>query len=73
MKTVYLVTLDNSVQESILRSALESEGIVSFVKNENISSVLNTPGFQVEVEVFEDDYEKAMAILREGFPYLVNE
>lgn len=73
MKTVYLVTLDNSVQLSILQNALEEEGIESFTKNENIASVLNTPGFQIELEVFEEDYKKAMEILKKGFPYLVNE
>ncbi len=73
MKTVYLATLDNSVQLSILQDALENEGIQSFTKNENIASVLNTPGFQIEVEVFEEDYQRALEILKQGFPYLVGE
>lgn len=70
MKTVYLVTLDNAVQLSILQNALQEEGIESFVKNENMASVLNTPGFQMEVEVMEEDYERAFEVLMKGFPYL---
>lgn len=73
MKTVYLTTLDNNVQLSILQDALQDAGIESFTKNENIAAVLNTPGFQIEIEVFEQDYQKAFDILKKGFPYLVNE
>jgi len=71
METVHLVTLENSAQASILQSALENEGIESFTKNEILSSVLNIAAFQIEVEVFEKDYERAFDILKEGFPYLV--
>lgn len=70
MKTVFLATLDNSSQAGILQGALRNEGIESFMRNEVISSVLNTPGFQIEIEVLEKDYEKAMEILIKGFPYL---
>ena len=73
MKTVYLVTLDSAYQASILQSLLQDEGVESFTKNEVLSSVLSIPGFQIEVEVFEEDYEKALGILKEGFPYLVND
>jgi len=72
MKTVYLATLDNSIQACILQSALQNEGIESFMKNEILSSVINAPGFQIEVEVFEEDYAKALEVLKNGFPYLVN-
>lgn len=73
MKTVYLATLDNSSQASIVQSALLNEGIESFLKNEILSTVINTPGFQIELEVLEEDYERAMEVLKEGFPYLVGE
>lgn len=73
METVYLTTLDNAVQLSILQDALQDEGIRSFVKNENMASVLNTPGFQMEIEVYETDYLKAMDILKKSFPYLAGE
>ncbi len=72
MKTLYLVTLDNSSQASMVQDALQNEGIVSFLKNENIATVINTPGFQIELEVFEKDYEKALEVLKQGFPYLIN-
>lgn len=73
MKTVYLVTLDDSFQAGILRNRFEEEGIEIFIKNDALSSVINTPGFQMEVEVYEIDYERAFEILKEGFPYLVKE
>lgn len=72
MKTVYLATLENSSQASILQSALLNEGIESFLKNEILSTVINTPGFQIEIEVLEEDYEKALEVLKNGFPYLVD-
>ena len=71
METVILATLDNSFQANILKDALHNEGIISFMRNENISSVLNfIPGFQIEILVFEEDYEKARDIFEKGFPHL---
>lgn len=72
MKTVYLITLDNISQASIVKDVLLNEGIESFTKNEMISSVLNIPNLQLELEVFEEDYEKAYEILRQGFPELID-
>lgn len=72
MKTVYLATLENSSQASIVQAALLNEGIESFLKNDILSTVINTPGFQIEIEVAEEDYEKALAVLKNGFPYLVD-
>lgn len=73
MKTVYLATLENSSQASIVQSALMNEGIESFLKNDILSSVINTPGFQIEIEVMDTDYDKAIAVLKKGFPYLVDD
>lgn len=73
MKTVYLITLEDSVQASILQSVLQEEGIETFMKNEVLSSVLNIPGFQIELEVLGEDYQRAFEILKKGFPYLVGE
>lgn len=73
MKTVHLATLDNISQAHIVQDILQNEGIESFMKNEILSTVINTPGFELEVEVFEEDYEKALDIIKKGFPYLVNE
>lgn len=72
MKTVYLITLDNISQASIVKDVLLNEGIESFTKNEMISSVLNIPNLQLELEVFEEDYEKAYEILKQGFPELID-
>lgn len=74
MKTVFLSTLENSFQAGLLKDLLINEDIESFFKNENISTVLgNIPGFQIEIYVFEKDYERAKEILREALPELVGE
>lgn len=72
METVFLSTLDNSFQAGLLKDLLMNEGIESFFKNENMSTVLgNIPGFQLEIYVFEKDYERSLEILREALPELV--
>ena len=71
MKTIILATLENSFQANLLKETLGNEGIESFFKNENISSVLgNIPGFQIEIYVFKEDYQNALIILQKGFPEL---
>lgn len=74
METVFLSTLDNSFQAGMLKDLLTDEGIESFFRNENISSVLgNIPGFQIEIYVYVKDYEKAYEILKRSFPELVGD
>lgn len=74
MKTVLLSALENSFQASVLRDVLSNEGIESFLRNETLSGILgNIPNFQIEIFVFEDDYEKASEILKNAFPQLVGE
>ncbi|WP_347394968.1 DUF2007 domain-containing protein [Parabacteroides leei] len=74
MKTVFLSTLENSFQAGLLKDLLINEGIESFFKNENIANVLgNISGFQLEIYVFEKDYERAKEILKEALPQLVGE
>lgn len=74
MKTVFLSTLENSFQAGLLKDLLINEGIESFFKNENISNVLGSiSGFQLEIYVFEKDYERAKEILKEALPQLVGE
>lgn len=74
METVFLSTLNNSFQAGMLKDILTDEGIESFFRNENISSVLgNIPGFQIEIYVYEKDYEKAYEILKRSFPELVGD
>jgi hypothetical protein len=71
MKTTVLTRQCNSFQANILKGALLNEGIVSFMRNETLSSLFsNIHGFQLEVLVFEKDYEKAMDIFEKGFPEL---
>ena len=73
METVYLATLDNDFQATLLSDLLRNDGIESFLKNEIISSVLNIPGFQREIYVMEKDYGKAKEILKQALPELVGE
>ena len=74
METILLSTADNNVQASLLQSALRNEGIESFLKNEHLSTVFgNIPWFQIEIYVFESDYEKAKEVLKNGFPELVGD
>lgn len=74
METILLSTADNNVQASLLQSALRNEGIESFLKNEHLSTVFgNILGFQIEIYVFESDYEKAKEVLKNGFPELVGD
>ena len=74
METILLSTADNNVQASLLQSALRNEGIESFLRNEHLSTVFgNIPGFQIEIDVFESDYEKAKEVLKNGFPELVGD
>ena len=71
MKTVILATLENSFQANLLKETLSNEGIESFFKNENISSILgNMPDFQIEIYVFEKDFQAALIVLKRGFPDL---
>lgn len=69
MRTVRLMTCNDSFQARLIKGALENEGISAVLHNENISNVLrghinNISG--VDIFVYEDDYESAMAILEEN-------
>ena len=66
MKTRKLITCTDDFQARLIQGALENEGIPSALHNENTSNVLR--GFVVNVSgvdifVYEDDYEAAMALL----------
>lgn len=71
MNTTLLVTLVDAFRAQLLQDLLTNEGIESFMKNETISSVINAPGFHIEIFVYEKDYAKATEIFKEGFPDLV--
>jgi hypothetical protein len=65
-----LKTIKSSHYEAdlhVAKSLLEDNGISCFLKNENTTQVLNhMANFYVELQVQEEDYEKAMKILEEG-------
>lgn len=74
MKTVYLVTVNNDVQATMLKDIFHDNGIECLIKNETLNTVLSYgPSFQIEVHVLEKDYAKAMELVKEAFPELVGE
>lgn len=68
MELKHLATLDNSMQTQMLCDLLSDEGIETIVRNQVLTSVI--PGFQEEVYVLKADYEEALRLMREAFPYL---
>lgn len=66
MRTVRLITCEDPFKAHVIQGALENEGIASVLHNENASNVLRglTPTITgVDILVYEDDYERAMALL----------
>jgi hypothetical protein len=65
-----LTTVSNSIDASFLQHQLDQGGIVSFVTNENISSLLphfdGILGNGIQIMVREEDFEDAKAILSES-------
>ena len=68
MESVYLATMDNSMQAQMLCDLLHNEGIEAFTRNEILKTVI--VGFPVEVHVLKSDYERALQCIREAFPYM---
>lgn len=69
MKTVRLITCDDSFQARLIVGALENEGIAAILHNENTSNVLrgyisNISG--VDIFVYEDEYEKTIKLLEQN-------
>jgi hypothetical protein len=64
-----LTTVTNSIDATFLQHRLDQEGIVSFVTNENISSLLphfdGILGNGIQIMVREEDFEDAKHILQE--------
>jgi len=62
-----LVTIKKSHVESellVLKSRLESEGIICYFRNEYTTQIMNyLPSFEVELQVSELDLEKAPEIM----------
>ena len=69
MKTVILTYFQDNVQAHILQDILKNEGIESMLQGELTNQVFSPLyNLQVQVLVFEDDLERAQAILKEAFP-----
>ena len=69
MRFLHLVTMENYQRGFLLKDLLENEGIKIIIKNEAMATIYN-PGLQIEIDVPEDQYEKARQILKESFPDL---
>ena len=69
MKTVILTTFANNIEAHMLQDILKNEGIESVIQGEISNQVLSAlQGFGTQVLVFEEDLERAKAILKEAFP-----
>ena len=69
MKTVTLTSFQDNVQAHMLQDILKNEGIESMLQGELANQVMSPLyNLQVQVLVFEDDLERAQAILKEAFP-----
>lgn len=69
MKTVILTTFRSDVRAHILQDILKNEGIESMLQGEFTAQVLSyIPGMDIQVLVFEKDYERALEILKTSFP-----
>ena len=72
MRTVALTTCKDNVLAHMLQDILKNEGIESIVHSELTNQVLSPLyNIGIEVLVFENDLERAQAILKEAFPELV--
>ena len=71
MKPVTLTTCKDNVQAPMLQDILKNEGIESIVHSELTNQVLSPiNNIGIDVLVYEDDQERAKAILKEAFPEL---
>ena len=68
MESVYLATMDNSMQAQMLCDLLHNEGIEAFTRNEMLNPV--HLAFPIEVHVLKSAYERALPCLRDAFPYM---
>ena len=69
MKTVTLTTFANSVQAHMLQDIMKEADIESMLQGELTNQVMSPlANIGIQVLVFEDDKERAEAILKEAFP-----
>ena len=69
MKTVTLTSFRDNVQAHMLQDILNEAGIESMLQGELTNQVMSPlANIGIQVLVFEDDKERAEAILKEAFP-----
>ena len=74
MKTVILTTFKSDVRAHMLQDLLKNEGIEAMLQGEYTAQVLAyIPGMDIQVLVFENDYDRALEILKTSFPEKVEE
>lgn len=69
MRTVRLITCEDSFQAQLIKGALENEGIPSVLHNVNTSNVMRglIPAIAgVDIFVYERDYDQALQLLEEN-------
>lgn len=74
MKTVTLATFYDNIQAHMFQDILKQEGIESILQGEISTQVMSyLHGIYIQVLVFENDLERAKAILKDTFPEKVAE
>ena len=74
MRTVTLTSFTDNVKAHILQDILKDEGIESILQGELSTQVLSyIHGIDTRILVFEEDLERAKAILKEAFPEQVTD
>ena len=69
MKTVILTTFSNNIEAHMLLDLFMNEGIEAMLQGELSNQVMGPiRGIGVQILVFEDDLDRAKAILKEAFP-----
>ena len=67
MRTVKLITIDNSIEAHIIKGRLLNEGIDCFLTNENFTNLMplynNMLGSGIQIYIGENDFDRARALL----------
>lgn len=69
MRTVRLITCEDSFQAHLILGSLKNEGIAGILHNENTSNVMRGYGSNiagVDIFVYEDEYDKAVTVLEQN-------
>ncbi len=69
MNTVTLASFNDNVRAHMMQDILKNEGIESMIQGELSNQVLtHLRGIDIQILVFEKDYERAKELLKESFP-----